>query len=82
MFLKERREGYCVMLKTPKKIQELQRKLYQGVKLRENLWKKMMAKPYSGKPNERFDGDLEIEPQQPLPQLSTLLNLVKVRKIH
>jgi hypothetical protein len=28
----------------------------------ENLWKKMIGKPYSGKPNVRFDeGELEIE---------------------
>jgi hypothetical protein len=27
------------------------------------LWKKMIGKPYSGKPNVRFDeGELEIEP--------------------
>ena len=29
----------------------------------ESLWKKMIGKPYSGKPNVRFDeGELEIEP--------------------
>ena len=29
----------------------------------ECLWKKMIGKPYSGKPNIRFDeGELEIEP--------------------
>jgi hypothetical protein len=29
----------------------------------ECLWKKMIGKPYSGKPNVRFDeGELEIEP--------------------
>jgi hypothetical protein len=28
----------------------------------ENLWEKMIGKPYSGKPNVRFDeGELEIE---------------------
>jgi len=29
----------------------------------ESFWKKMIGKPYSGKPNVRFDeGELEIEP--------------------
>jgi len=29
----------------------------------ESLWKKMIGKPYSGKPNVGFDeGELEIEP--------------------
>ena len=32
MFLKERRKGDCGMLKTPEKIRELQRKLYQKAK--------------------------------------------------
>jgi RNA-directed DNA polymerase len=32
MFLKKRRKGDCVMLKTPEKIRELQRKLYQKAK--------------------------------------------------
>ncbi len=59
------------MLKTPEKIQELQRKLYRKAKQDtdncsmdsscESLWKKMIGKPYSGKPNVRFDeGELEI----------------------
>jgi len=36
---------------------------YTGVpSLGECLWKKMIGKPYSGKPNVRFDeGELEIE---------------------
>jgi len=38
----------------------------------ESRWKKMIGKPYSGKPNVRFDeGELEIG-QKPLRQLSTL----------
>ena len=57
------------MLKTPEKIRELQRKLYQNAKQEkesdsdcESLWKKMIGKPYSGKLNVRFDeGELEIE---------------------
>ena len=36
----------------------------------ENLWKKMIGKPYSGKPNVRFDeGELEIEPLATTPAL-------------
>jgi hypothetical protein len=39
----------------------------------ECLWKKMVGKPYSGKPNVRIDeGELEIELTSPLRQLSTL----------
>jgi hypothetical protein len=35
----------------------------QARKYCESLWKKMIGKPYSGKPNVRFDeGELEIEP--------------------
>jgi len=58
------------MLKTPEKIQDLQRKLYRKAKQEkeyrdtncESLWKKMIGKPYSGKLNVRFDeGELEIE---------------------
>ncbi len=51
------------MLKTPEKIQELQRKLYRKAKQSncESLWKKIIGKPYSGKLNVRFDeGELEI----------------------
>ena len=52
------------MLKTPEKIRELQRKLYQKAKQEkdcESLWKKMIGKPYSGKLNVRFDEEeLEI----------------------
>jgi len=33
VFPKERRKGDCVMLKTPEKIRELQRKLYQTLGL-------------------------------------------------
>ena len=44
------------MLKTPEKIQDLQRKLYQKAKQEkesmdsdcESRWKKMIGKPYSG----------------------------------
>ncbi|HUL21551.1 MAG TPA: hypothetical protein VLZ10_08855 [Thermodesulfobacteriota bacterium] len=36
----------------------------------ENLWKKRIGKPYSGKPNVRFDeGELEIEPSATTPAL-------------
>jgi hypothetical protein len=41
----------------------------------ESNWKKMIGKPYSGKPNVRFDeGELEIEPLATTPALySTVL---------
>ena len=66
-FPKEGRRGDCEMLETPEKIRELQRKLYRKAKQVdsdcESFWKKMIGKPYSGKPNVRFDeGELEIEP--------------------
>jgi len=36
----------------------------------ESRWKKMIGKPYSGKPNVRFDeGELEIEPSATTPAL-------------
>ena len=36
----------------------------------ESLWKKMIGKPYSGKPNVRFDeGELEIEQSATTPAL-------------
>ena len=36
----------------------------------ESHWKKMIGKPYSGKPNVRFDeGELEIEPSATTPAL-------------
>ncbi|MDP2971177.1 MAG: hypothetical protein Q8P64_18505 [Deltaproteobacteria bacterium] len=62
------------MLETPEKIRELQRKLYQKAKQVdpgcESLWRKMIGKPYSGKPNVRFDeGELEIELSATTPAL-------------
>ena len=51
------------MLKTPEKIRELQRKLYRKAKQvlkGESLRMKIIGKPYSGKPNVRFDeGEME-----------------------
>jgi len=55
------------------RIRELQRKLYRKAKQEpndcpldsdcESFWKKMIGKPYAGKPHVRFDeGELEIEP--------------------
>jgi hypothetical protein len=36
----------------------------------QSLWKKMIGKPYSGKPNVRFDeGELEIEHSATTPAL-------------
>jgi hypothetical protein len=50
------------VLETPEKIRELQRKLYRKAKRSERLRMKIIGKPYSGKPNVRFDeGELEIE---------------------
>jgi hypothetical protein len=42
----------------------------------ESHWKKMIGKPYSGKPNVRFDeGELEIEPSATTPALySTVIH--------
>ena len=42
----------------------------------ESLWKKMIGKPYSGKPNVRFDeGELEIELSATTPALySTVIH--------
>ena len=59
------------MLKTPEEVRELQRKLYRKAKPNqgslgsagESIRMKIIGKPYSGKPNVRFDeGELEIEP--------------------
>jgi hypothetical protein len=53
------------VLETPEKIRELQRKLYRKSKqgsMGESHRMKIIGKPYSGKPNVRFDeGELEIE---------------------
>ena len=52
-------------METPEKIRELQRNLYRKAKHVLNgecLQMKTIGKPYSGKPNVRFDeGELEIE---------------------
>ena len=46
----------------------------------ESHWKKMIGKPYSGKPNVRFDeGELEIEHVATTPALYSTV-LVKKRK--
>ena len=53
------------VVETPEKIRELQRKLYRKAKQVLNgecLQMKIIGKPYSGKPNVRFDeGELKIE---------------------
>jgi hypothetical protein len=44
----------------------------------ENLWKKMIGKPYSGKLNVRFDeGELEIEPSATTPALYSTVTCKK-----
>ena len=63
MFLKERRKGDC-----GNAINSIcsgnSGGSYAGRSSEsESLWEKMIGKPYSGKPNVRFDeGELEIEP--------------------
>jgi len=63
MFPKERRRGDC-----GNAINSSNSRISRGNYTRrpsgsESLWKKMIGKPYSGKPNVRFDeGELEIEP--------------------
>jgi hypothetical protein len=63
MLLKERRKGDC-----GNAINSISSGNSGGSYARrpsesECLWKKMIGKPYSGKPNVRFDeGELEIEP--------------------
>jgi hypothetical protein len=63
------------VLETPEKIRELQRKLYRKAKQvlkGESLRMKIIGKPYSGKPNVRFDeGELEIEPSATTPALDS-----------
>jgi hypothetical protein len=58
------------VLRTPEKIRELQRKLYQKAKQEKGIpgsnceshWEKMIGKPYMGKPYVRFEvaGDGEV----------------------
>ena len=63
VFLKRARMEIAVEARNSREVREPQRELYQEAKREcECPWKKMIGKPYSGKPNVRFDeGKLEIE---------------------
>ena len=61
--LKERREGDCGNAINSKRSGNSGGSYAGRPSESECLWKKMIGKPYSGKPNVRFDeGELEIEP--------------------
>ena len=48
----------------------------------ESQWKKMIGKPYSGKPNVRFDeGELEIEHVATTPALYSTRNILQMLNI-
>ncbi len=62
MFLTRARMEIADEARNSREVRDLQRKLYQEPSVDcECSWKKMIGKPYSGKPNVRFDeGELEI----------------------
>ncbi len=62
-FPKRGRKEIAIKAENSREVRDPQRKLYQGPsKSCECPWKKMIGKPYSGKPTVRFDeGELEIE---------------------
>ena len=63
MLLKERRKGDCGNAINSKRSGNSGGSYAGRPSESESLWKKMIGKPYSGKPNVRFDeGELEIEP--------------------
>ena len=63
MLLKERREGDCGNAINSNRSENSGGSYARRTSKSESLWKKMIGKPYSGKPNVRFDeGELEIEP--------------------
>jgi hypothetical protein len=63
MLLKERRKGDCGNAMNSKRSGTSGGGYTRRPSESECLWKKMIGKPYSGKPNVRFDeGELEIEP--------------------
>ena len=63
MLLKERRKGDCGNAINSESSENSGRSYTGRPSESECLWKKMIGKPYSGKPNVRFDeGELEIEP--------------------
>jgi len=62
MLLKERRKGDCGNAINSKRSGNSGGRYARRPSESESLWKKMIGKPYSGKPNVRFDeGELEIE---------------------
>jgi hypothetical protein len=61
--LKERRKGDCGNAINSKSSGNSGGSYTGRPSKSESLWKKMIGKPYSGKPTVRFDeGELEIEP--------------------
>jgi hypothetical protein len=63
MFLKKERRGDCGNAINSKQFETFSGDYARRPSICESLWKKMIGKPYSGKPNVRFDeGELEIEP--------------------
>jgi hypothetical protein len=63
MLLKERRKGDCGNAINSEYFDNSGGSYTGRPSESESLWKKMIGKPYSGKPNVRFDeGELEIEP--------------------
>jgi hypothetical protein len=63
MLLKERRKGDCGNAINSEYFDNSGGSYTGRPSESESPWKKMIGKPYSGKPNVRFDeGELEIEP--------------------
>ena len=70
MLLKERRKGDCGNAINSEYFENSGGSYTGRPSESESLWKKMIGKPYSGKPNVRFDeGELEIEPLATTPAL-------------
>ncbi|MCX5847099.1 MAG: hypothetical protein NTW12_12215 [Deltaproteobacteria bacterium] len=70
MLLKERRKGDCGNAINSKGFGNSGGSYAGRPSESESLWKKMIGKPYSGKPNVRFDeGELEIEHSATTPAL-------------
>jgi hypothetical protein len=81
MFLKERRNGDCGNAINSKCSGNSGGSYARRPSESESLWKKMIGKPYSGKPNVRFDeGELEIEHSATTPALySTVLRTINTQ---
>jgi hypothetical protein len=70
ILLKERRKGDCGNAINSKYSRNPGGSYARRPSESECLWKKMIGKPYSGKPNVRFDeGELEIEQSATTPAL-------------